>query len=91
MRNEGGADRAPRTDKIAIGIGFMHELLSDHIKGRIAVADDGIQFLIKPFLDNFRQYLAVELMGFGEREVLKLIRCAGKLGRIGLLIIKERA
>ena len=91
MRNEGGADRAPRTDEIAVGIGFMHELLRDHVKGRIAVANDGIQFLIEPFLDDFRQYLAVELMGFGEREVLKLIRRAGKLRGIGLLIIEERA
>ena len=83
MRHSGGADRATAADLIAARIGVGHQLDRNDVQNRVAVAADGVQFLLQPLFHDLRQGVAVIPLGVFPCGIAQLLLCTLDAGRVG--------
>ncbi len=81
-RYKGRADGPTGAYEVAVVVGMLNELVGDVIEHAEAVAQDGRKFLDEPVLDDLRQGIAVNLMGFFIAHAFQCFRRAGNLREV---------
>ncbi len=61
--HEGGADGPSGSDQVSVLDGLPDQLLGDDVHDRVAVGNNGAQFPLQTFLDDFGQGVAVHAVG----------------------------
>ena len=83
VRHSGGADRTTAAHLIAARIGVGHQLDRNDVQNRVAVAADGVQFLLQPLFHDLRQGVAVIPLGVFPCGIAQLLLCTLDAGRVG--------
>ncbi len=86
--HKGGAHRAPAAHHIAFLLGAGDQLVGDQIEGGIAIADDGLQFLVHPLPDQGGQFIPVKGVGIFLCHALDVFRRRLPDGGKGGLVLR---
>ena len=92
--HEGGTHRPTAAHHVPVRQGFFHQLLGDGIKRAVAVAHDGVQFLVDALLYDVRQIVPVQAVGGAVGEIFDIVLRFGPEGGEGgfaLRVLGEQA
>ncbi len=72
-RDKGRAHGTSRADEVPVLVRFPDELLRDDIHDRVAVLDDGTEFLLETVLHDLRQLLPVHAVSLVVADITQLL------------------